>query len=438
MFARLIPVSSLAQWCKLRLRFNDPMPKISGNIYVSNIILLNISGEDRIGLSADFYSVIEAIDVRILDIGQSVIHNHVSQGILLQLPEDQNQAQLKWQILQQAESLGLKVKIRDISDQDYRHWVKQQGADRYILTLLTREVSAEEIARVTKVTAEQGLNIHDIARLSGRLDLNEPVSNDTKSCVEFRVQGKPKDPASMRAKFLSIASELDVDIAIQQDNAYRRSRRLVCFDMDSTLIKAEVIDELAKRAGVGEQVAKITESAMQGEIDFSESFRQRMALLEGLSEDILEDIAVNLPMMEGAEKLIRNLNAYGFKTAILSGGFNYFGNYLKDRLGIDHVYANTLEIEDGKLTGRAIEPIVNAERKAVLLKQIAEEEGLDPQQTIAVGDGANDLLMLSTAGLGIAFRAKPLVRESAKQSLSTHGLDSILYLLGFNDQDILS
>ena len=405
---------------------------------MSNIILLNISGEDRIGLSADFYSVIEAADVRILDIGQSVIHNHVSQGILLQLPKEQNQPQLKWELLQQAESLGLKVKIKDVSNDDYQTWVAQQGSDKYILTLLTREVSAEEISKVTKITAEQGLNIHDIARLSGRLDLNEAVTNDTKSCIEFTVHGKPKDPESMRASFLSIASELDVDIAIQQDNAFRRSRRLVCFDMDSTLIEAEVIDELAKRAGVGDQVAKITESAMQGEIDFSESFKQRMALLEGLSEDVLEDIAENLPMMEGAEKLIRNLNAYGFKTAILSGGFNYFGNYLKKKLGINHVYANTLEIENGKLTGRAIEPIVNADRKALLLKQIAKQEGLDPQQTIAVGDGANDLMMLSAAGLGIAFRAKPLVRESAKQSLSTHGLDSILYLLGFKDQDILN
>ena len=403
---------------------------------MSNIILLNISGEDRIGLSADFYSVIETIDVRILDIGQSVIHNHVSQGMLLQLPDDQNAGQLKWQLTQQAESLGLRVKIREIADTDYQHWVSGQGADRYILTLLTREVSAEEIARVTKITSEQGLNIHDITRLSGRVPLNEPVTNKTKSCIEFTVQGKPKDPSAMRASFLSIASELDVDIAIQQDNAFRRSRRLVCFDMDSTLIQAEVIDELAKRAGVGKQVAEITERAMQGEIDFSESFTQRMALLEGLSETVLEEIAESLPMMEGAEKLIRNLKAFGFKTAILSGGFNYFGNYLKNKLGIDHVYANTLEIDKGKLTGRAIQPIVDAERKAALLKKIAKAEGLDPQQTIAVGDGANDLLMLSTAGLGIAFRAKPLVRESAKQSLSTHGLDSILYLLGFKDQDI--
>ena len=303
--------------------------------------------------------------------------------------------------------------------------------------MLTREVSAEEIARVTAVTAEQGLNIHDIVRLSGRLPLGQPVSNATKSCIEFTLQGKPNDVEAMRASFLSIASELDIDIAIQKDDAYRRSRRLVCFDMDSTLIEAEVIDELAKRAGVGDQVSQITEQAMQGKIDFTDSFTQRMALLEGLSEEVLRDIAENLPIMEGAETLIHNLKAYGFKTAILSGGFSYFGHYLQEKLGIDHVHANILEIVNGKLTGRVIHPVVDGNRKALLLRQIAENEGLSPQQVIAVGDGANDLPMLSVAGLGIAFRAKPLVRESAKQSMSTHGLDGILYLLGFKENDIV-
>ena len=404
---------------------------------MSTIILLNISGDDRIGLSSDFYSIISEIDVRILDIGQSVIHDQVSQGMMLQLPSDQDPEALKKELMQHAKHLQLTIKVSDVSPEDYQHWVTLQGADRYILTLLTREVSAEEIARVTQVTAEQGLNIHDIVRLSGRLPLDKPISNEIKSCIEFYLQGEPKDPALMRSSFLHIASELDIDIAIQKDDAFRRNRRLVCFDMDSTLIETEVIDELAKRANVGEQVSAITESAMQGNIDFTESFKQRMALLEGLSEEVLEDIAINLPIMEGAEALIRNLKAYGFKTAILSGGFNYFGNYLKEKLGIDYVHANTLEIENGKLTGRVIQPVVDGARKALLLNQIAEQQGIDPQQTIAVGDGANDLPMLAAAGLGIAFRAKPLVRESAKQSMSTHGLDGILYLLGYRDNDII-
>jgi len=404
---------------------------------LSNIVLLNISGDDRIGLSADFFTVIEELHVRILDIGQSVIHNQVSQGMMLQLPAGQEGSEAITLLNEKAKSLGLTIKASTISEEDYQQWVSLQGKERYILSLLTREVTAEEIARVTQVTAEQGLNIHDIFRLSGRIPLHEPISNDVKSCIEFSLHGTAKNPEQMRTNFLKIASELDIDIAIQQDNAFRRSRRLVCFDMDSTLIRTEVIDELAKRAGVGDQVSAITEQAMQGKLDFTESFSKRMALLKGLDESVLIDVAKNLPMMEGAEALIRNLKAYGFKTAILSGGFSYFGNYLKENLGIDHVYANTLDIVDSKLTGNVIHPVVDGKRKALLLHKIAEHEGIDPQQTIAVGDGANDLPMLSAAGLGIAFRAKPLVRESAKQSLSTHGLDSILYLLGYKDSEII-
>ena len=404
---------------------------------MSQILLLNISGYDRIGLSADFFSVIGQIDVRILDIGQSVIHDQVSQGIMIELPEDQSSTQLIKTIKARAELLQLEVKVSEVDPIKYSQWVKQQGADRYILSLLTREVSAEEIARVTQVTAEQGLNIHDITRLSGRVPLDQPVSNQVVSCIEFSLQGKPKHADSMRASFLKIASELDIDIAIQKDDAFRRNRRLVCFDMDSTLIDTEVINELAQHAGVGQQVAEITERAMQGEIDFNQSFTQRMALLKGLSESVLEDIADNLPIMEGAECLIENLHAYGFRTAILSGGFHYFGQHLQNKLGIHYVFANTLEIEQGQLTGRVVNPIVDGRHKAMLLTQLANKEDIDIQQTIAVGDGANDLQMLSAAGLGIAFRAKPLVRESAKQSMSTHGLDSILYLLGYKESDIV-
>lgn len=404
---------------------------------MSDIILLNIAGQDRIGLSADFYAVIGQLDVRILDIGQSVIHNQVSQGILLQLPENEAVETISAQLQDHANTLGLTAKVKTIDPQEYAHWVNRQGADRYILTLLTREVAAEEIARVTQVTAEQGLNIHDIVRLSGRVPVDKPISNEIKSCIEFSLQGQPKDPAAMRASFLKIASELDIDIAIQKDNAYRRNRRLVCFDMDSTLIDAEVIDEIAKYAGVGEQVAEITGRAMCGELDFIESFTRRLALLKGVNENLLAKIAANLSIMEGAECLIQNLKAYGFKTAILSGGFSYFGHYLQNKMGIDYVYANTLEIKHGALTGHVVHPVVDGQRKAILLQQLAEKEGISTEQTIAVGDGANDLPMLSAAGLGIAFRAKPLVRESAKQSMSTHGLDSILYLLGYRDADII-
>jgi phosphoserine phosphatase len=404
---------------------------------VSQIFLLNISGPDRRGLSAELSSVFEEQDVRILDIGQSVIHDQVSLGMMVQLPEGIEPTLILNELKETSKMLGVHIHTSAITDESYSSWVNDQGLDRYTLTLLTREVSAEEIARVTRVTAEQGLNINEITRLSGRINIDEDITNDTKSCVEFSLKGTPNDPEKMRENFLRIASELDIDIAIQRDDAYRRTRRLVCFDMDSTLIEAEVIDELAKVAGVGDQVAAITERAMQGEIGFDESFKQRMALLEGLDESVLREIAINLPIMEGAERLIKNLKNYGFKTAILSGGFNYFGKYLQDKFDIDYVHANHLERKDGRLTGKVVEPIINGEMKAQLLRQIAKQEGIKPEQTIAVGDGANDLPMLSAAGLGIAFRAKPLVRENAKQALSTHGLDSILYLLGFKDSDII-
>ena len=224
--------------------------------------------------------------------------------------------------------------------------------------------------------------------------------------------------------------------SFQLDNMYRRMRRLICFDMDSTLIETEVIDELAIRAGVGDQVKAITERAMRGEIDFIESFRERVALLKGLDESVMQEIAENLPITEGVDRLMYVLKKYGYKIAILSGGFTYFGQYLQKKYGIDYVYANELEIEDGKLTGRYLGDVVDGKRKAELLRLIAQVEKVDIAQTIAVGDGANDLPMLGIAGLGIAFHAKPKVVANAKQSINTIGLDGVLYFLGFKDSYI--
>lgn len=235
---------------------------------------------------------------------------------------------------------------------------------------------------------------------------------------------------------MQLSQEDDFDISVQEDTLYRRCRRLICFDMDSTLIETEVIDELAERAGVGEQVKAITERAMRGEIDFCESFRERVALLKGLDVSVMDEIARNLPITEGVDRMMQVLKRAGYKTAILSGGFTYFGHYLKQRFGFDYVYANELEIEDGKLTGRYVGEIVDGRRKAELLKLIAQVENVNIAQTIAVGDGANDLPMLGTAGLGIAFHAKPKVKATAEQSISTIGLDGVLYFLGFKDSFI--
>ncbi len=400
---------------------------------MKQILLINISGEDKPGVTASVTEILAGFDVNVLDIGQASIHDYLSLGVLVDLPGPADDSPVIEALLQRTDELGLKTRLTPVSEESYAHWVGGQGRARYIVTLLARKITAHHLTRVTGVVSGYGLNIDDIHRLSGRVPLGEtpPLS---KACVEFSIRGQLENTEAFRSDLLELASEMDVDLSLQEDNMYRRNRRLVAFDMDSTLIEAEVIDELAKRAGVGEQVSAITERAMRGELDFSESFRARVALLKGLEASVLEDVAASLPLTEGAEHLVGTLKSLGYKTAILSGGFNYFGRHLQQKLGIDYMFANELEIADGVVTGEVNGEIVDGERKAALLRDIAEREGIDLQQAIAVGDGANDLPMLSIAGLGIAFRAKPLVAASAEQSISTLGLDGILYLLGISDR----
>ncbi|WP_321360717.1 phosphoserine phosphatase SerB [Pseudomonas extremaustralis] len=398
------------------------------------IVLINITGEDRPGLTAAITGVLAQGGVNILDIGQAVIHDTLSFGILVEIPSTEPASTVLKDILFAAYKLDQQVRFTPVSEEDYRHWVAGQGKKRHIVTLLTRKVTAEQLQRVSAITAQYGLNIDHIDRLSGRMPLDTPA-DQSKGCIEFSVRGEPVDPQALRADFLRVAQELNVDIAFQEDSLFRRNRRLAVFDMDSTLIEAEVIDELAKAAGVGEQVSAITERAMAGELDFRASFKERLALLKGLDVSVLDAIGASLRLTEGAEILFAELKRLGYKTAILSGGFTYFAKQLQAKLGIDYVFANELEVVDGKVTGVAVEPIVDAQRKADLLRELAHKEGLRLEQTIAVGDGANDLPMLAIAGLGVAFRAKPLVKQSAKQAISTLGLDGVLYLLGFRDRD---
>jgi len=400
---------------------------------VNDILLITISGEDQPGLTAGITAILAEHSVNVLDIGQAVIHATLSMGVLVEVPEAGDQAQVSAALQSYAGQRNMRVRINPVSPDSYGHWVEGQGRARYIITLLARKITANQLARVTAVVSDHGLNIDSINRLSGRIPLGE-LPDLSKACVEFSVRGSLQDAALFRRDLLEVTGALEVDLALQQDNMYRRNRRLVAFDMDSTLIEAEVIDELAKLAGVGEQVSAITERAMRGEIDFNESFRARVALLKGLEEAALQQVAGRLKITEGAEHLIATLRTLGYKTAILSGGFTYFAHHLQARLGMDYVYANELDIVDGRVTGNIVGTIVDGERKAELLRQLAREEGVDLQQVIAVGDGANDLPMLSIAGLGIAFRAKPLVKQSAEQSISTLGLDAILYLLGFSDK----
>lgn len=402
----------------------------------TELILINIAGADRAGLTAELMEVLARYDATVLDIGQADIHHNLSLGILFKT-DNRKSGDIIKELLIKTNALKVHVSFNIISEEEYNDWVNRQGKNRYIITILGRKITARQIAETAKVIAGQGLNIDAIRRLTGRIPLDESVRPLNQACIEFSVRGTPADFEVMQADLMKLSRRLNYDISLQQDTIYRRSRRLICFDMDSTLIDTEVIDELAERAGVGEEVRAITESAMRGEIDFTESFKRRVALLKGLDVGVMKEIAENLPITEGVERLMEVLKRSGFKTAILSGGFTYFGNYLKQKYNFDYVYANELEVgPDGKLTGRYLGDIVDGKRKKELLRLLAQVENINIAQTIAVGDGANDLPMLSEAGLGIAFHAKPKVKAEASQSISTTGIDGILYFLGFKDSYI--
>lgn len=424
-------------------------------------ILIRITGQDRPGLTASIMEILAKYDTQILDIGQADIHSTLSLGILIRVDEE-NSGRVMKELLFKATELQVNIGFAPITDEEYEAWVGRQGKNRYILTIIGRHLAAKQIGAATKVIAEQGFNIDSILRLSGRPHLEntgfkyqvsssksqnnlkpetsvsdkkpETGAERQRSCIQFSLRGKLEDRSVLQHELMKISSEFDMDFSFQRDDMFRRMRRLICFDMDSTLIQTECIDELAIRAGVGDQVKAITESAMRGEIDFKESFTRRVALLKGLDVSVMKDIAEHLPITEGADRLMEVLKRCGYKIAILSGGFTYFGEYLQRRWGIDYVYANELEIdENGKLTGHYVGEIVDGHRKAELLKLIAQVEKVNLAQTIAVGDGANDLPMIAESGLGIAFHAKPRVVATAKQSINTIGLDGVLYFLGFKD-----
>ena len=400
------------------------------------IIQVNISGEDRPGLITDFTEILAKYDASLLDVGQANIHESLALGLLILTTTGKSGFIMK-DLMFKASELGELIRFKPVSFEEYEAWAGRQGKNRYIVTLLSRKITAKDLSAVTRVIAAHGLNIDAIKRLSGRIPLHED-NPKTKSSIELSVRGVlTEEQKHSLQQDLMEASGTQMDFSFQVDNIYRRSRRLICFDMDSTLIGTEVIDELAQKAGVGDEVRAITASAMRGEIDFKESFTRRVALLKGLPESVMQDIAEHLPYNEGLERMMNILKIVGYKTAILSGGFTYFGKYLQNKFGFDFVYANDLEIVDGVLTGRYKGEIVDGRRKAELLRFLCSVENIQLEQAVAVGDGANDLPMLNLAGLGIAYHAKPLVKANAHQSISTIGLDGILYFLGLKESKIM-
>jgi phosphoserine phosphatase len=407
------------------------MPSVSD----SRVLRIDITGHDRAGVTHSLTTILAASGVRVLDIGQALIHDALALGLLVELTDELRSSSLLTDLLLQAHELGVQIRFTAISGDTYQDWVTAQSKRRFLITILGRSITARHLADVSGIVAGAGLNIDKIDRLSGRTPLAEPDDAPGRVCVEFAVSGETPDEDAIRAGLMRLTSAHDIDVAFQQDTVYRRHRRLVAFDMDSTLIQTEVIDELAMLAGVGEQVARITEAAMRGELDFQASFRQRVALLRGLKVSALQTVIDRVPLMDGAERLVSTLRRLGYKTAILSGGFTFMGHELQRRLGIDYLHANELAIRDGIVTGEVLPPIVDGARKAAMLEEIARAENISLDQVIAVGDGANDLPMLKLAGLGIAFRAKPLVRQTARQSISTLGLDGILYLIGVRDRE---
>ncbi|MBT3245165.1 MAG: phosphoserine phosphatase SerB [Bacteroidetes bacterium] len=402
---------------------------------MSEVVLINITGRDRKGMDARFTGILAEYGVNILDIGQAVIHQHISFGILAEIPNPEDFSSIFKDMLYEGHKMGLVIEIKPVDSQDYEKWVHEHGKEKWIITLLGRTLTARQISSVASIIAENDLNIDNITRLTGRISLKSPQSSP-RACIRMSVSGTPVSIKNMRSRFMDISQKTGIDISFHVDDIYRKNRKLVVFDMDSTLIQAEVIVELAKLVNKGEEVDRITESAMQGEIDFTESLRKRVALLKGIHEDQLIKLAKKLPLTDGADLAAQTLKGLGYKLGILSGGFTFMGEYLKERLGFDYMFANELDIRDGMLSGELKGEIVDGQKKAALLRQLAQRENIALEQTIAVGDGANDLPMINIAGLGVAFNAKPLVRQKSSSAISSVGLDGLLYLIGIHEREI--
>ncbi len=396
-------------------------------------MLVSISGQDKPGLMSALMGICVEYDAQILDMGQAVIHDELALGLLLC---STNLDAMSEAIEARCEQTGSALRMQRVNADDYGTWSQTIFQSPLILTLLTNASAAQPLQAVSALTHTYRMNIDTVRRLTKPKVLAGTADTDDRFGLEMRLSGELASSVEFQAELLKLADHSGFDVSLQRDSVFRRNRRLVAFDMDSTLIAEEVMDELAKRHGVGAEVVAITDAAMAGQLDFKESFRRRAALLKGMPLEVLHDVAESVALNTGAHRLIKALKHFGYTIAVFSGGFQYVGEHLQQRLGIDYVYANELEVVDGVMTGEVLGDIVDAQGKADLLQKIAAKEGISLAQTIAVGDGANDLPMLQQAGLGVAYHAKTIVRESAKHSISNFGLDAILYLIGFSDLDV--
>ncbi|HZL19140.1 MAG TPA: phosphoserine phosphatase SerB [Polyangia bacterium] len=389
---------------------------------ISDRVLVTVTGPDRTGVTATLTGILAQQGATLYDIEQVVVQGQLTLCLVVGVPETRDVLK---ELLFTAKQLDMELNFKPVAAEATAP--KAAEGRRFVITAIGPTLGASHLHAIATALAAEGANIEKIGRLS----------EHTLASVEIHAQlPADRDSEVLKRSLLAVATSAGFDVSLQPESLYRRSKRLVVLDMDSTLIRIEVIDELARAHGVGAEVSRITERAMQGEMDYDESLRQRVALLEGLDVAVLDRIAADLPLTEGAETLVRVLKRLGYKIAVISGGFSRAAEALKRRLGMDYAYSNNLEIQGGKLTGRVIGPIVNAQRKAELLETIAQAEGVLLDQVIAVGDGANDALMLERAGLGIAFHAKAKLREHADTSISGAGLDAILYLLGLSAREL--
>lgn len=393
-------------------------------------ILITVSGPDHPGITANLLNIICGSSHRILDMGQSVTHGLLSLSILISgnRSEEDLESPILKDLLFESKRMGLNLEFKIVDTEEISQEIDEEKKKKYMLSAVSRtSLSPEFLRDVSQNFAQENINILRIDNVNGGLKFRS---------LEITAQVKDSTNASaVKERLLALSNEHKVDMAFIEEGVYRRGKRLIVFDMDSTLIQAEVIDELAKAAGAGEKIATITEKAMNGEIDFQESLHQRVASLEGLEESKLKDILENLPLTPGVEDFVKTVKGLGYKLAIISGGFLYFANAIKDKLGLDYAFANDLEIQGGKLTGKVQGTIVDANQKATILELIAQQEKISTDQVVAIGDGANDLPMLSKAGLGIAFHAKEIVRKKADNHMSFGPMTTILYFLGIREHE---